>query len=142
MRPGTENDDDCEETIQTCVLSDVKVSPPRKSSPSSFPSNTTPPPPPANTPEVPDRPLSPCTTGPSGVKSRTQSRSPALKGMDVDPDASLITDFQIITDIRVSCVNIKYMYICACESILVARSYAMIVSLGLVAALNFTVGPH
>lgn len=59
MRPGTENEEDVEERIQTVALSPAVSS--------------------------------------SGVKEKT-------KGAEADPEASLITDFQIITDIRVSIV--------------------------------------
>ena len=81
VRPGTENEEDVEERIQTVALSDVN---PAGSSP--------------------------------GVKEKT-------KAAEADPEASLITDFQIITDIRVSsvcvCVCVRacaYVCVCVCVS--------------------------
>ena len=82
VRPGTEDDDDLDETIQTCILSDVNAG----SSPS--------PPPPTD-------------TQPSQELPRKDSSS-RKSSNEADPDASLITDYQLITDIRVSMYT--YMY--------------------------------
>lgn len=93
VRPGTENDndEDFDEIIQTCVLSDVKES-------SSPPPPHPPPSDSAHSPKIPPpRPPAP-----------PNSYTPRSKKKDVDPDASLITDFQLITDIRVcgdDCIN-------------------------------------
>ena len=77
VRPGTENEEDVEERIQTVAFSDVS---PAGSSP--------------------------------GVREKT-------KGAEADPEASLITDFQIITDIRVSSACV-----CVCVCVCVWRSGA------------------
>ena len=63
VRPGTENEEDIEEKIQTMVCSDVRPG------------------------------ASPAGTRPGRTKGVVA---------EADPEASLITDFQIITDIRVS----------------------------------------
>lgn len=81
MRPGTEDDDDndLEETIQTCVVRDVR-------------------------PGSPSPPSSAPTTKPSRPPPPRPRSAPAPKGRlgsEIDPDASLITDYQLITDIRV-----------------------------------------
>ncbi len=88
MRPGTENDDDDddEKIIQSCVYSDSKL--PVSSSPSPR-SNSTP----GGSPKPP-RPPPPQIHGNKNVSGGDKVTS--------DPEASLISDFQIITDIRVS----------------------------------------
>ena len=88
MRPGTENDEDLEETIQTCVLSDVRPgsSPsPTSPSPSVPPSSKTPPPSSKTPPTIPPRPH--ITNGSN--RSRSSSGPAKIKE---DPEASLITD--------------------------------------------------
>ena len=85
VRPGTENEEDLEETIQTCVLSDVRpgASPP---------------------PTIPSPPNSHAVVG-AKVASKPHIRSAGSRlgpqSKDADPEASLITDYQLITDIRV-----------------------------------------
>ena len=93
-RPGTENDnDDEEETIQTCVVSDVR--------PGSSPSPTPPSSPPTGTQPSREAP----SKDPARPHVGSAGGSGSRRGANVtDPEASLITDYQLITDIRVCVV--------------------------------------
>ena len=73
VRPGTENEEDIEEKIQTVVCSDVRPG------------------------------ASPAGTGVAKIRGVVA---------EPDPEASLITDFQIITDIRVSLGALSWYITC------------------------------